>query len=79
LRTPEWLLVLPREWPAEDAPRPVQLFVKPEDRWEVNDVRQHHVEWAEALEQTLRAFADAVAHPGPLQVPPLPARLTAAS
>lgn len=53
LRTPEWALVLPHLHKAE---RPAQLFVKPEDRWEVNDVLQHHVDLADELEKKLRAF-----------------------
>ena len=35
------------------------LYVKPDDRWEVNNLRQQHLDRAEALEQTLR---DAVAN-----------------
>ena len=54
LRTREWALLLPLSTPPEDPPRAPQLFIKPEDRWEVNDVRQHHLELAEELEQTLR-------------------------
>jgi hypothetical protein len=30
--------------------------VKPEDRWEVNNVLQHHLEFAERLEAALRVF-----------------------
>ena len=40
LRTLEWAFLLPMQ----DATRGPQLFVKPDDRWEVNDVRQHHLE-----------------------------------
>ena len=54
LRTPECALLLPLSTPPEDPPRAPQLFIKPEDRWEVNDVRQHHLELAEELERTLR-------------------------
>ncbi|HEX3316345.1 MAG TPA: sulfatase-like hydrolase/transferase [Gemmataceae bacterium] len=46
LRTPEWALLRA----AESASR---LFVKPDDRWEVNDVAQHHREVVEALEAEL--------------------------
>ena len=46
LRTPEWALLRA----AESASR---LFVKPDDRWEVNDVAQHHPEVVEALEAEL--------------------------
>jgi len=55
LRTPEWAFLLPIQVPEGDAPRAPQLFVKPDDRWEVNDVRQHHLEFVEELEKALRA------------------------
>jgi len=54
LRTPEWAFLLPIRVPEGDAPRGPQLYAKPEDRWEVNDVRQHHLELADEFEQTLR-------------------------
>jgi len=54
LRTPEWSYLLPLRSAPGDVPRKPQLFVKPDDRWEVNDVIQHHLERAEALERTLR-------------------------
>jgi arylsulfatase A-like enzyme len=56
LRTPEWAFLLPVQSPAEQPPRQPQLYVKPDDQWEVNNVIQHHPELAEKLEQTLRAF-----------------------
>jgi arylsulfatase A-like enzyme len=46
LRTPEWALVQTAEVPS-------RLFVKPDDRWEVNDVAQHHSEIVEMLEAEL--------------------------
>jgi hypothetical protein len=52
-----------------DPPRPAQLYVKPDDRWEVNNVLQHHLELSEHLEQTLRGFVEATTRPGPLQLP----------
>ncbi len=66
LRTPEWAYLLPL------GPRPPRLYVKPDDRWEVNDVLQHHQEWAEGLERTLRGFVEAARRPGPLEPPGLP-------
>jgi arylsulfatase A-like enzyme len=71
LRSPEWAFLLPLA--AEDgaAPRPAQLFVKPDDRWELNDVSQHHQEMAEHMGSVLRGFVDATRRPGPLQVPEL--------
>jgi arylsulfatase A-like enzyme len=73
LRTPEWGLLLPRRTPAADPPRGPQLYVKPDDRWEVNNVLQHRLEFAERLEQTLRGFVEASRRPGPLKPPELPA------
>jgi arylsulfatase A-like enzyme len=70
LRAPAWALVLPVRVPPAEAARPPQLYVKPDDRWEVNNVIQHHLELAEGLERTLRGFAEAVCRDGPL--PPLP-------
>jgi len=66
LRTHEWAFMLP----ASGTPR---LYVKPDDRWEVNDVVQRHVELADRLAKTLREFLEAARRPGPLAPPPLPA------
>ncbi len=70
LRTPDWALLVP-DRPGADGARGPRLYVKPDDRWEVNDVLQHHLERAEAMEQTLRAFVAATRQLGPLQAPPL--------
>lgn len=56
LRTPEWAFLLPEKPSADDEGRSPQLYVKPDDRWEVNNVLQHHLELAEQLERTLRDF-----------------------
>jgi hypothetical protein len=69
LRTPEWSFVLPAARSQDSTPR---LYVRPDDHWEVNDVRQHHLELTEALEKTLRDFEQATRQPGPLVIPPLP-------
>jgi arylsulfatase A-like enzyme len=63
VRTPEWAYLLPLGTPPDDPPRPAQLFVKPDDRWEVNDVRQHYVELADDLERVLRDAARAANGP----------------
>ena len=73
LRTPEWGFLLPVHGPGDKVARGPQLYVKPEDRWEVNNVVQHHLEFAERLEQTLRAFVEATGKPGPLEPPALSA------
>lgn len=60
LRTPEWAFLLPIQSSADDVERTPQLYVKPDDRWEVNNVLQHHLELAEQLERTLRDFVAGV-------------------
>ncbi len=54
IRTPRWTLLCPIATPPDDDPRPVLLFEKPDDRWEVNDVRSQHPDLAEELESQLR-------------------------
>jgi arylsulfatase A-like enzyme len=70
LRTPEWSFHLPLS-SAEGAVSGPRLYVKPDDRCEVNDVLQHHFEQSEHFEQTLRAFVAATRQDGPLQSPVL--------
>jgi arylsulfatase A-like enzyme len=49
VRNREWYLL------ATDAPEPTRrLYVKPDDRWEFNDVAQHHPETVAELEQWYR-------------------------
>jgi hypothetical protein len=67
LRTPQWSLLPSAQSPA----CPPQLYVKPEDRWEVNNVVQHHLELTQRLEQMLHAFVAATHQPGPFQPPEL--------
>lgn len=69
LRTPDWAFLLPVRPAPDDPPRSPQLYVKPDDRWEVNNVVQHHLELAEHLEQTLRGFVKAAGRPGPVEAP----------
>ena len=67
LRTHEWAFLLPLPPAPGDPLRGPQLYVKPDDRWEVNNVLQHHLELGEQLEQTLRGFVggDYPARPAP--------------
>jgi arylsulfatase A-like enzyme len=51
--------------------RPARLYVKPDDRHEVNDVSQHRIEEVEALSRTLLEYVEVAARPGPLSAPPL--------
>jgi arylsulfatase A-like enzyme len=62
--TPERTVIVP----AEGEPR---LFVKPDDRCEVNDVQQHESDRAEGMARTLRAFVEASERAGPMEVPTL--------
>ena len=59
LRTPDWAFILPLRRDADDEARLPRLYVKPDDRWEVNDVSQHHPELVERLERTLLDFVNA--------------------
>jgi hypothetical protein len=56
LRTPERALHVPIAQPEGVAECRPQLFLKPEDRWEVNDLYQQQLESAHELEKMLRAF-----------------------
>jgi arylsulfatase A-like enzyme len=71
LRTREWAFLLPEADEEAQPPRTPQLYVKPDDRWEVNNVVQHQPELIERMERTLRAFVQATRQSGPLHVPPL--------
>ena len=62
IRTHLWHLIVPVETDPDDPPRPAELYRKPEDRWDQNDVIEQFPEVAEHLELTLRRFAEAVRH-----------------
>ena len=64
LRRSDWAFHL-----ARDAGPPPQLFVKPDDRWEVNNLHQQQGELAEAMTGALGALADAIRRPGALGYP----------
>jgi arylsulfatase A-like enzyme len=53
LRTLQHALLLPVNQPVEMSQRTIQLYLKPEDRWEVNNVVQHNLELAEELKSVL--------------------------
>jgi arylsulfatase A-like enzyme len=71
IRTSEWGFILPESHVEPGPLRGPQLYVKPDDRWEVNNVLQHHLDLADHLLQTLRGFVAASRRPGPLQAPAL--------
>jgi arylsulfatase A-like enzyme len=55
IRTSEWALLIPtRSDPEDELVRTTMLFEKPEDRWEVNDMRARKLELAEELEALLK-------------------------
>jgi arylsulfatase A-like enzyme len=71
IRTHNWHLVLPLVSDPDDLPRGVQLYRKPEDRWEQNDVAEQHPDVADALELALRRFAEASLRDSLDELPPL--------
>jgi hypothetical protein len=58
LRTQDRLLILPKANLEDDEVRAVQMYGKPEDRWEINDLRQAELTEADELEAQLRAKID---------------------
>jgi arylsulfatase A-like enzyme len=70
IRTHLWHLIVPIEVDP-DEPRQVELYRKPEDRWDQNDVAAEHPEVADQLELTLRRFVDAISRDAIEDVPPL--------
>jgi arylsulfatase A-like enzyme len=52
IRVDDWAFLLPVQVPEGDS-RESQLYGKPEDRWEVNNVRAAHIERCDEFEQEL--------------------------
>ena len=59
IRTHLWHLIVPVETDPDDPPRRPELYRKPEDRWDQNDVAGQYPEVAEHLELALRRFVGA--------------------
>ena len=59
IRTHLWHLIVPVE-NDPDEPRTAELFRKPEDRWDQNNVIEQNIEVAEHLELALRRFIEAI-------------------
>jgi arylsulfatase A-like enzyme len=59
LRTHLWHLILPIVVDP-DEPRTAELYRKPEDRWDQNNVIEQHPEVADQLELALRRFVEAL-------------------
>ncbi|HXT61302.1 MAG TPA: sulfatase-like hydrolase/transferase [Pirellulales bacterium] len=71
IRTSGWYLRLPADRDDAAGPARGQLYAKPDDRWEVNDVADRCADTAEALQRALAAF-EAAAEAGALdQLAPL--------
>lgn len=71
IRTHLWHLTVPVEADPDDSPRRPELYRKPEDRWDQNDVSGQYREVAEHLELTLRRFVEAIGRDTIDAVPPL--------
>jgi arylsulfatase A-like enzyme len=73
IRTHLWHLTVPVEpdLDDEDPPRSPELYRKPEDRWDQNNVVDQFPEVAEHLELTLRRFVEALGR-GALDALPVP-------
>jgi arylsulfatase A-like enzyme len=71
IRTHHWHLIVPLTADPDDPPRSVELYRKPEDRWDQNNVVDQYPELADHLELALRRFAEATRHDSLDQLPPL--------
>jgi arylsulfatase A-like enzyme len=71
LRTHNWHLVLPLEADPEDPARGAELYRKPEDRWDQNNVADQFRDVADQLELVLRRFAEATLRGDVETLPPL--------
>ena len=60
IRTHLWHLVVPMVESDPEEPRSPELFRKPEDRWDQNNVIEQFTEVAEHLELTLRRFVEVI-------------------
>ena len=69
IRTHLWHLVVPVVEPDPDEPRSPELFRKPEDRWDQNNVIEQNVEVADHLELTLRRFIEVIGRDGLDELP----------
>jgi arylsulfatase A-like enzyme len=62
LHTPDWTLITPGA-ATDDSATPSQLYVYPDDRWEMNDVRNLHPDLCAHLENELRRFISSTQSP----------------
>lgn len=75
LRTPAWYLRLPAEGP--DATGPAELYSKPDDRWEMNDVAARLPDIVEALTSAADDYTAAMRESRTADLFPLDESLTA--
>jgi arylsulfatase A-like enzyme len=71
IRTPAWHLILPATSQEGDAATARKLYVKPDDRWEVNEVADRCGEVADLLAATYQEFVQASSRETPFEVAPL--------
>jgi arylsulfatase A-like enzyme len=71
IRTLEWHMILPIEPDPDDPPRGPELYRKPEDRWDQNNVAAENPDVAEQLELALRRFVEALNRDDLEALPPL--------
>ena len=71
IRTPLWHFILPIEPDPDDPPRGAELYRKPEDRWDQNNLVADHPDVAEWLELALRRFVGALGRDALEDLPPL--------
>jgi arylsulfatase A-like enzyme len=60
-RTPAWYLRLPGSRPERDEPPPPELYAKPDDRWETNDVAPRCTEVVTGMQAAHEAAAQGLA------------------
>jgi arylsulfatase A-like enzyme len=70
IRTHHWHMIVPMV-SDPDEPRSAELYRKPEDRWDMNNVIEQHGEVADHLELVLRRFAEALGRDALEDLPPL--------
>jgi arylsulfatase A-like enzyme len=68
IRTHLWHLIVPLASDPEE-PRTAELFRKPEDRWDQNNIIEQQTEVAEHLELALRRFVEAVGRGSTAELP----------
>ncbi len=71
IRTLHWHLTMPVEVDPDDIPRTPELYRKPEDRWDQNNIAAENPDVADQLELALRRFAEAVGRDAIADLPPL--------